>query len=63
MTRLRDLHPGVFDQLPDGRDVIGFRNRLIHGYDTVDSDIVWDVIRRRLPGLEMGAQRLLRDLE
>lgn len=61
MTRLRDLHPGVFDQLPDGRDVIGFRNRLIHGYDTVDSDIVWDVIRQRLPRLAVAAQQLLQD--
>jgi uncharacterized protein with HEPN domain len=62
MTRLRDLHPDVFSRLPDGRDVIGFRNRLIHGYDTVDSDIVWDVIRQRLPGLGIGAQRHLREL-
>ena len=31
--------------------VIGMRHRLIHGYDMVDHDILWDTIRRDLPGL------------
>jgi uncharacterized protein with HEPN domain len=24
--------------------VIGMRNRLIHGYDSVDLDVLWDII-------------------
>jgi uncharacterized protein with HEPN domain len=27
------------------------RNKLIHGYDTVDLDILWDTVRNELPGL------------
>ena len=27
------------------------RNRLIHGYDGVDCDIVWDVLAMRAPDL------------
>jgi uncharacterized protein with HEPN domain len=26
------------------REIIGMRNRLIHGYASVDHDIVWDVV-------------------
>src|SRR6202022_3852514 len=35
MTRLRDRHPDVFSNVSKGRAIIAFRNRLIHGYDSV----------------------------
>ncbi len=31
--------------------VIGMRNRLIHGYDSVDLDVLWDTIEIDLPPL------------
>ena len=36
--------------------VIGMRNRLIHGYDSVDLDVLWDTIEIDLPPLiaELG---------
>ena len=33
------------------RQTIGMRNRLIHGYDTVNFDILWTIIREDLPVL------------
>lgn len=33
------------------REVVGTRNRLIHGYDRVDLDILWEVVRKDLPDL------------
>lgn len=33
------------------REIIGMRNRLIHGYDGVDYDIVWDVLTNYAPSL------------
>jgi uncharacterized protein with HEPN domain len=33
------------------RQIIGMRNRIIHGYDSVDLDILWDVIAGDLPPL------------
>ncbi|MGH7710372.1 MAG: HepT-like ribonuclease domain-containing protein [Gemmatimonadaceae bacterium] len=59
MTRLRDRHSDVFAKLDDGPVIIAFRNRLIHGYDTVDSEIVWDVIESKLPRLLQAAEALL----
>lgn len=31
--------------------IVGLRNRLIHGYDSVDFDILWQIINRDLPRL------------
>ena len=33
------------------RNMVGFRNVLVHGYDTVDLDVVEDVVRNRLGDL------------
>lgn len=42
------------------RKVIAFRNRLIHGYWSVDLLLVWDVIQNDLPTLKREVARLLR---
>ena len=40
------LHPEI-----PWPQIIGLRNRLIHGYDAVDHDILWQVIAHDLPPL------------
>jgi uncharacterized protein with HEPN domain len=39
--------------------VIAFRNRLIHGYWSIDHLLVWDVIVNDLPPLKQEIGRLL----
>ncbi|UCE55829.1 MAG: DUF86 domain-containing protein [Desulfobacterales bacterium] len=39
--------------------IIGMRNRLIHGYDTVDVDILWDTIEVDLPPLISELKKIL----
>ena len=43
-------------------EIVGLRNRLIHGYDSVDFDILWRIIETDLPALvhELSADRDLR---
>ncbi len=33
------------------QDITGMRNRLVHAYDEVDYDILWDVVQYDLPNL------------
>ena len=42
----RDEHPAV-----PWSEIVGLRNRLIHGYDSVDMDVVWSIIESDLPAL------------
>lgn len=32
-------------------EIIGMRNRLVHGYAAVDHDVVWAVVKQDLPAL------------
>jgi len=37
-------------EVPWGQ-IVALRNRLIHGYDSIDLDILWDIIQEDLPPL------------
>jgi uncharacterized protein with HEPN domain len=39
--------------------VIGMRNRLIHGYDSVDLDVLWDTIEVDLPPLIAEIEKIM----
>ena len=39
--------------------VVGMRNRLIHGYDQVDLDVLWDTIEDDLPPLITELKKIL----
>lgn len=43
---LRRQHPEI-----PWSQIIGLRNRLIHGYDTIDFDILWQILTVDLPAL------------
>ena len=41
------------------QEIVGMRNRLIHGHDQVDLDILWDTIEYDLPPLIAELERIL----
>ena len=45
------------------REVVGMRNRLVHGYDSVDLDVLWDTIEDDLPPLIAELERILGETE
>jgi uncharacterized protein with HEPN domain len=45
-------------QVPWGA-VVGMRNRLIHGYFNVDTELVWQTVNRELPALLPTLRSLL----
>jgi len=59
LNRLRRLDPQTADRIRDAPRVIAFRNVLIHGYDDVDHEVVWDVVEVHLPVLLREVSALL----
>ena len=49
LTRLSKIKKDLAGLIPNQRKIIGFRNQLIHGYDTIKDAIVWDIVRKDLP--------------
>ena len=41
------------------RDITGTRDRLIHAYTEVDMDIVWTIVKERLPPLISELEKLV----
>jgi uncharacterized protein with HEPN domain len=41
------------------REIAGMRDVIVHKYDQVDLDVVWDVIQNKLPKLLISLQPLL----
>jgi len=50
----RDGHPAI-----PWQDIVSLRNRLIHGYDQVDFDILWAIVRDDVPLLIKELRRIL----
>ena len=40
-------------------EIVSLRNRLIHGYDSVDFDILWNIITQDLPPLIKQLERIV----
>jgi uncharacterized protein with HEPN domain len=45
--------------IPDLWKIIGLRNRIIHGYDTVRIEILWDIYQEKIPLLSKLLTELL----
>lgn len=43
--------------------IVGFRNRIIHGYADVDPGIVWDIVQNEVPPRLEKSEALLKESE
>ena len=62
---VKRLPAGVRQRYPDvpWRGMAGMRDRIIHGYDTVDLQIVWDVVQRDIPQIRPKILQILLDYD
>jgi uncharacterized protein with HEPN domain len=61
LTRLRRKEPLLASRITDVHRIIGMRNALIHGYDTIDNEQVWFAVQVTLPLLCQEVEGLLDD--
>lgn len=60
--RLARNDPKTARRMSEHERIVAFRNVLIHGYDLVDDDLVWDTIENKLPVLLAEVEALLEEL-
>jgi uncharacterized protein with HEPN domain len=51
---VQDRYPQISWQV-----IVGMRNRLIHGYDQIDHDVLWNTITEDLPPLISELEKIL----
>lgn len=57
MNQLIKLDPNI--KISSTKQIISMRNRVIHGYDKIDDEIIWGTIIRHLPTLKSEIRALL----
>ncbi|MGH9468673.1 MAG: HepT-like ribonuclease domain-containing protein [Terriglobales bacterium] len=63
MVRLAREQPEVAGRISEYRDIIAFRNLLIHAYSAVEASAVWTAVHDDLPVLMREAEALLTEPE
>ncbi|MGD9091658.1 MAG: DUF86 domain-containing protein [Anaerolineales bacterium] len=57
-TALRDQYPDI-----PWKDMAGMRDVIIHGYDNVNLQIVWGVVKQDIPEIKPQIRQILGDSE
>lgn len=57
MSRILKIDPEI--PVSNARKIVDFRNRIIHGYDSVSNEILWTISTRDLPSLKKETQAFL----
>ena len=58
LNSIDKLNPQI--SISSKSQIIGMRNRIIHGYDKIDDEIVWGTIIRHLPVLKNEVVNLMK---
>ena len=59
LNQLRKIEPNIV--IENDTQIIGFRNRLVHAYDSLDNSIIWALINRHLKSLKIEIQNFITD--
>ena len=46
-------------EIPNAKEIINTRNRIIHGYDSVEKEFLWGLVLRHIPQLKKDAERII----
>lgn len=57
VNRILSQNPNI--EITNSRKIVDTRNRISHGYDSVSDDIIWAIVIRDIPKLELEIDVLL----
>ncbi len=62
LNRIKNINIELLSNIDNWKEIIGFRNVIIHGYDVIEDEIVWDTVKRNIPELLTQLKRLSESL-
>ncbi len=61
INRIRKKDPTF--EIPNAKEIINTRNRIIHGYDSVETEFLWGLVVRHIPELKKDIERIFAEYE
>lgn len=60
LSRLKQIDIITFGKIAEAQRIVGFRNVLVHGYESISDRLVWGIIEENLPQLQVTCENLLK---
>ncbi|MFP4501310.1 MAG: DUF86 domain-containing protein [Candidatus Hydrogenedentota bacterium] len=60
---LEKVAPDLVSRITEHARIVRFRHILVHGYDKIDRDILWNVLQSKLVIMTSDIDRLLKQLD
>ena len=60
LSRIKQVDSNIFGAINNAQRIIGFRNVLVHGYESISDRLVWGIIVENLPELRADCEKLLK---
>jgi uncharacterized protein with HEPN domain len=57
LNQFKKLEPEI--KIENNKQIISFRNRLVHAYDSLDNSMIWVIISKHLTTLKIEIQKLV----
>ena len=57
LNKFKKLEPQI--NIENDKQIVNFRNRLVHAYDSLDNSIIWAIVKRHLKPLQSEIQNLI----
>jgi uncharacterized protein with HEPN domain len=61
LNKLSQLAPGIAARISDYQKIVAFRNLAVHGYDLLNDETVWGIVKIHLPVLDKDLESLLKE--
>lgn len=58
LNQFKKLEPSI--KIENDKQIVAFRNRLVHAYDSLDNSIMWVVIQKHLGPLNQEIMKLMK---
>lgn len=58
VNRILKEYPNI--SIENARNIVGTRNKIIHGYDSISDTLIWSIITIHLPKLKEEVQNMIK---
>ena len=63
LSQIRHYFPDTNQRTDHAREITGLRNVLVHDYDRIKDDVVWQIITTSVPSLKIQVDAWLQELD